>query len=187
MIKEGKIEIRHLQDSDKPFLVKWLSDPAVLQYYEGRDNPHDSERVNAHFFNRKDEATRCIAEYEGKPIAYIQFYLVDDESKRVYGYEEVQESIYGTDQFIGEVEYWNGGIGTLLVNLMKKFLTEQKGASRIVMDPQAVNVRAIACYEKCGFKKVKILPKRELHEGEWRDCWLMEYVVSPADKRDALK
>ena len=175
MIKEGKIAIRLLQDSDKPILVKWLSDSAVLQYYEGRDNSHDLERVNAHFFNRENDATRCIAEYEGKPIAYIQFYQVDAETKGVYGFEEVQESIYGTDQFIGEVEYWNKGIGTWLVNLMKSFLTEQKGASRIVMDPQAANVRAIACYEKCGFKKMKMLPKHELHEGEWRDCWLMEY------------
>lgn len=187
IIKEGGLEIRHLEDSDKQILVKWLSDPVVLQYYEGRDNPHDLERVNARFFNREDDTTRCIAEYDGKPIAYIQFYLVDDESKGVYGYDEVQDSIYGTDQFIGEVDYWNKGIGTLLVNLMKKSLIEKKEASRIVMDPQADNMRAIACYEKCGFKKVKLLPQSELHEGEWRDCWLMEYVVSTIDIQKATE
>lgn len=175
MIEEGKLAIRLLQDSDKPLLVQWLSDPVVLQYYEGRDNPHDLEWVNARFFNREDDTARCMVEYAGLPIAYIQFYQLDDETKKVYGCEELQEPIYGTDQFIGESEYWNKGIGTLLVNLMKQYLIDQKGASRIVMDPQAVNVRAIACYEKCGFKKVKLLPKHELHEGEWRDCWLMEY------------
>ena len=42
-------------------------------------------------------------------------------------------------------------------------------------DPQAWNERAIRCYEKCGFKKVKLLPKHELHEGEYRDCWQIEY------------
>ncbi len=43
------------------------------------------------------------------------------------------------------------------------------------MDPQLRNTRAMKCYEKCGFKKIKILPKHELHEGVHQDCWLIEY------------
>lgn len=58
---------------------------------------------------------------------------------------------------------------------MAKYLVENKQAGKVVMDPQTRNVRAIKCYENSGFKKVKILPKRELHEGEYQDCWLMEY------------
>jgi aminoglycoside 6'-N-acetyltransferase len=98
---------------------------------------------------------------------------LDDVTKKDYGY--FGENVYGTDQFIGEVEYWNKGIGTLLVSSMVLFLTEENNAERVVMDPQTGNTRAIRCYEKCGFKKVKILPKNELHEGEYRDCWLIEY------------
>lgn len=45
----------------------------------------------------------------------------------------------------------------------------------VVMDPQTWNKRAIRCYEKCGIKKVKILPEHEFHEGRYRDCWLIEY------------
>ncbi len=44
------------------------------------------------------------------------------------------------------------------------------------MDPQCRNARAIACYEKCGFKKIRILPRHEMHEGEMRDCQLVEQV-----------
>ena len=58
---------------------------------------------------------------------------------------------------------------------MVTFLVEQKQADLVVMDPQTWNERAIRCYEKCGFKKVALLPKNELHEGEYRDCWLIEY------------
>ena len=64
------------------------------------------------------------------------------------------EIIYGTDQFFGEPSYWNKGIGTRLVSAMVKYLIEEKGANRIVMDPQTWNERAIRCYEKCGFEKV---------------------------------
>ncbi|WP_325063423.1 GNAT family N-acetyltransferase [Gracilibacillus salitolerans] len=79
------------------------------------------------------------------------------------------------DQFIGEEKYWNKGIGTLLVSSMVAFLIKHKNPDRIDMDPQTTNTRALHCYEKCGFKKVRILSNHELHEGDYQDCWLMEY------------
>jgi len=63
------------------------------------------------------------------------------------------EDIYGMDQFIGEADYWNKGIGTLLVTSMVNYLIGSKKATRVVMDPQVRNTRALKCYEKCGFKK----------------------------------
>ena len=41
----------------------------------------------------------------------------------------------------------------------------EMGAEAIAMDPKVNNERAIKCYEKSGFKKVKILKEHELHEG----------------------
>ncbi|WKA52330.1 GNAT family N-acetyltransferase [Planococcus liqunii] len=175
LFHDEKMTIRKLEDSDKEALVKWLSDPEVLKYFEGCDNPHDLKRVNQHYFERKDETTRCLVEYEGTPIGYIQFYPVLEEERMAYGYWNPDEVIYGTDQFIGEPDYWNRGLGTELVELMKKYLLSEKQADVLVMDPQVSNERAIACYEKCGFQKVKFLPAHELHEGEMKDCWLMEY------------
>ncbi|SDK37295.1 aminoglycoside 6'-N-acetyltransferase [Aneurinibacillus migulanus] len=37
------------------------------------------------------------------------------------------------------------------------------------MGPQTRNTRALKCYEKYGFKKNRILPKYELHEGEYQE------------------
>jgi aminoglycoside 6'-N-acetyltransferase len=88
--------------------------------------------------------------------------------------------IYGIDQFIGEPQYWNKGIGTRLVTGMVQYLLEEKGATIVIMDPQVRNTRAIQCYEKCGFEKVKFLPEHELHEGVMRDCWLLEYTNKKA-------
>ncbi|TYR80498.1 acetyltransferase [Priestia megaterium] len=174
IISNEKLIIRELTESDKELLVKWLSNPLVLQYYEGRDNPHDINMINEHFYQYEDDVTRCMIEFEHTAIGYIQFYLVDSQEKKAYGYE-VLENIYGMDQFIGETDYWNKGIGTDLVKLMIDYLTHKKHAEKIVMNPQAWNQRAISCYERCGFKKVKYLPKHEYHEEELRDCWLIEY------------
>ncbi len=54
-------------------------------------------------------------------------------------------------------------------------LWRTRGAEAIAMDPKVNNERAIKCYEKCGFTKVKVLKEHELHEGVLEDCWMMEY------------
>ncbi|CEG23247.1 Bifunctional AAC/APH [Planococcus massiliensis] len=173
IIQNEHLAIREITLKDKEIMAHWLSDPRVLHFYEGRDNPHDEQLVAARFINRHDETARCIVEYKGRAIGYIQFYPVLAEERKIYGYGS-QEKIFGTDQFIGEPDYWNKGIGTELVKFIKPYLFESLGADRIVMDPQTENKRAVACYEKCGYRKVKLLEKHELHEGKMRDCWLME-------------
>jgi aminoglycoside 6'-N-acetyltransferase len=173
---KNKLTIRELEEQDAPKLVEWLSNPRLLEFYEGRDKPHDLYMVKNAFYQDSNE-TRCMVEYDGLEIGYIQFYEIDESEKRSY-FEEAaaNQKIMGTDQFIGETSYWNQGIGTVLIQSILEYLTVVMGAVKVIMDPQARNHRAIACYKKCGFRKVKHLPEHEWHEGEKRDCWLMEYA-----------
>lgn len=168
------LTVRELELNDKDLLVTWLNDPLVLKYYGGRDRPHDRDMVDAHFY-QEDSVTRCLIEFHHQPIGYIQFYELGAEERLEYGYSDPAEKIYGTDQFIGETAFWDKGIGKLLVSSMLDYLIGVAKADRVVMDPQQWNVRAISCYERCGFKKVKELIAHEMHEGQFRDCWLMAY------------
>jgi len=172
--KTDDLLVRTLETSDQELLVKWLSDPRVLEYYGGRDRPHDLELVKEIFY-KQDEEVRCIFEYLEKPIGYIQYYLVDEKTKKEYGLKG--KRIFGTDQFIGEVEFWNQGIGKKLIKSMIEYLKTHGHADKVVMDPQTWNERALKCYESCGFKKIRILEAHEWHEGKLRDCWLIEYPV----------
>lgn len=115
--------------------------------------------------------------WNGQAIGYLQFYPVEPESKTLYGYP-VNECLWGIDQFIDEPDYWNQGIGTQLFQAIASYLLNL-GAAGVVMDPEASTQCALRAYEKAGFKKVKLLLKHERHEGEWRDCWLMEFVKQP--------
>lgn len=175
LLKANQLIVRKLERKDDIFLAKWLSDANILTYYEGKDNPFDLEKVNKKFYDVNGDKTRCIIEYDGLSIGYIQFYPLKPDDRIAFDYNDDTDIIYGLDQFIGESNYWNKGIGTKLILAMKEYLVNEKQADILVMDPQAWNERAIHCYEKCGFQKVKYLPKQELHEGELRDCWLMEY------------
>ncbi|WP_256757369.1 GNAT family N-acetyltransferase [Cohnella sp. WQ 127256] len=176
-IKKHEISIRTLEPEDAELLVKWLSDPTVLEYYEGRDRPHDLELVIKHFYEDREGITQCIIQYKEVDIGFIQFYLIGDEELEIFDYKEYPGKIYGMDQFIGEPSYWNQGIGSRLIQEIVSYLVDQQGANKIVMDPQAWNSRAIRVYEKNGFKKKKYLEKHEMHEGELRDCWLIEFDV----------
>ncbi|GFZ33221.1 hypothetical protein CSC2_37470 [Clostridium zeae] len=130
--------------------------------------------IETKFYNGSNK-TRCIIEYFEIPIGYIQFYAISEEECYEYGFENLKGEIYGTDQFIGETNYWGQGIGKMLMELITNYLTSEKRVQKILLDPQSWNERAIKCYEKSGFIKIKLLPKHELHEGELKDCWLMMY------------
>lgn len=181
--KQG-VSVRKLEAGDADHLVRWLSDARVLEYYEGRDRPHDMAMVQEHFY-RDDQIEACIIQLDDRDIGYIQYYYVDPEEREVYGYGEGDGRILGMDQFIGEPDCWNQGIGTRLIQGMVSYLTNTLQADKIVMDPQTWNARALRVYEKCGFRKIRLLEKREWHEGEYRDCWLIEYsAANGEEKRD---
>lgn len=176
-LSHGPLHIRRLQVEDIPTMARWLSDPRVLAYYEGRDNPHDEAKVQDVFFARKEEnEAACLFSYEGKPLGYVQFYPVPPEELSALGYDAA-EAVYGMDQFIGEPEYWNRGIGSLMIRVVVRYLFTECGATRVIMDPVVENERAIRAYEKCGFRRVRIMPEKEWSEGRLHDCWHM--VATP--------
>lgn len=112
--------MRLLPKPRPPLLTRRLSDPRVLEFYSGRDRPHDRERVREHFYV-SDYVTRCLVELNEQAIGYLQFYPVESELKRLYGYP-TNECVWGMDQFIGESDYWNRGIGTQLVLAVASYL-----------------------------------------------------------------
>ncbi|PWV94531.1 aminoglycoside 6'-N-acetyltransferase [Paenibacillus cellulosilyticus] len=175
LYQQDQLTVRRLELDDAQLLVRWLSDPVVLEFYEGRDRPHDHALVMEHFYRGDDdEEVRCIVEFEEEAIGYIQFYPLDDEDREEYGYQDVVGDIYGMDQFIGEPRFWNRGVGTKLVQATVQYLFREKEAAKVIMDPQTWNTRALRVYDKCRFNRVKLLESHEWHEGEMRDCWLIE-------------
>jgi aminoglycoside 6'-N-acetyltransferase len=181
LIRDGNLAIRPMRDdlADYECLARWLSDPRVLEFYDGRDHPLSLAGAIEKYSPRilaADGVTPCLLILQDDPLGYMQYYPVSDEDKAEYGLDAGEDAsgLYAFDQFIGEPEHWNQSLGTRAVTLLVEYLLRNKMARRIVIDPQARNPRAIRCYEKCGFRKVKLLPGNELHEGKMEDCWLME-------------
>jgi aminoglycoside 6'-N-acetyltransferase len=157
---------------DYGWVARWLTEERVLAFYEGRDNPFPLDKVKQKYAPRvlaEEGVTPCIMEHECHPIGYLQFYPADPKE---YQFDE-RGTIFALDLFIGEPDYWGRGLGTQFLRLLLCYLFEQRGADWVILDPHVDNARAIRSYEKCGFRKLKLLPQHELHEGKPVDCWLM--------------
>jgi aminoglycoside 6'-N-acetyltransferase len=180
LIQQDEVAIRLMRDeiSDYELMAKWLTDEQVLEFYEGRDNPFPLDKIRETYkpmIAGDDPVIPCLVSYQNIPIGYLQYCALNDlvESDRQLYHLDETDNVYAIDLFIGEIDYWNQGIGTKILSVFVNYLFEQLQAEKIVIDPHADNLRAIRCYEKCGFVKIKLLPTHELHEGKYSDCWLM--------------
>ena len=135
------LKFRPLTPDDFPLLLEWLSREHVRQWWDaGEDTP---EKVARNYGEEEEGLKRFIlveAEESGeKPIGYFQHYHVPDGS-------------IGIDQFIGEEDYINRGVGTKAIRMFVEMIMREHEPASIILDPSPENKRAIRCYEKVGFR-----------------------------------
>lgn len=179
-ILKNEIKIRLMKNNhyDYSLIEKWRTDEKVLEFYGGRDKPYTLKKVINTYKPRilgYEPLIPCIFSYQNIDIGYLQYYQLNqlpEHIREMYGLEKT-DHVYGIDLFIGETQYWNQGIGTQVLSLAIDYIFKQLSAMKIVIDPNVKNFRAIRCYEKSGFVKIKLLPSHDLHEGKYQDCWLM--------------
>ena len=168
MIQTNKLNIRNMSESDYSYMVKWLNDDLILEYYGPRLTMAEVMSKYGPRINNEHYVRPCIVENKGEPIGYMQYYKIPNEQFEKYGYTQ-EESIYGMDQFIGVPDLWGKGIGTQMINALLKFLNSEMDVDKVVLDVKCTNLRAIKVYEKCGFRIVKDLED---------NYFLMEWVKS---------
>ena len=64
--------------------------------------------------------------YDYSGVELPENYCYDEELLNEYHYPITDKIVYGVDQFIGEPEYWDKGIGTKFMKLMLEYLTNEK-------------------------------------------------------------
>lgn len=80
---------------------------------------------------------------------------------------------------IGEKAYWNRGYGTDAMKTAIRYCFEKLDLNKISLTVDTENVRGIACYKKCGFKKVGFLKDDANRNGQLCDSFLMEIFKFP--------
>lgn len=168
------ISIRKMNHTDYDVMSKWLSTKEVLTFYGDVDEPFSVEKIKNKYearVNGQNAVSPFIVELAHTPIGYMQHYSLSEKARIEYGYP-LNLNIYGMDQFIGLPQYFDQGIGTQMVRQFVDDVFHETDVDMIVLDPEFTNTRAIKCYEKCGFVKMK-----KIQHGS---KWLMELK---ADRR----
>ena len=134
------LSFRSLRVSDFPLLLTWLSNGHVKQWWNDGDDT--LEKVAMHYGAEEPDVARFIliesTESGESLLGYFQYYIVSKE-------------VIGIDQFIGEADRINKGIGTAAINLFLEIIVTRHKPQQIIIDPHPENKRAIRCYEKVGF------------------------------------
>ncbi|MFF2753709.1 GNAT family N-acetyltransferase [Psychrobacillus sp. NPDC058041] len=153
MLNKNEFLIRPMNESDYVLIAKWLSDEKVLEYYGPRLTLEQVITKYGPRIEGNHSVKPYIVEYKNTPIGYMQYYPILDTQLRAYGYLE-QQHIFGIDQFIGEINLWGKGIGSTMISMLLEYISLKESVQLVILDVKNTNVRAIKCYEKCGFRTV---------------------------------
>ena len=161
-------------------VLRWMTDPETMRFWEGMTEIYDLARVQAEYRESLVEhVVPCIVEWNGRAVGYMQFVKMEDAAYYEIPQAEWDravrpgETAYGIDMYIGEVDCRDRGLGTRMLNLLASALFASYGADVLLIDPKTHNARAIACYRKCGFRDCCVVPQREKQDGVLHDSLIM--------------
>lgn len=148
----GTFIFKPLQDNDLDLLSHWFKEPHVKEWWN--DNLSD-EAIRLKYKKRIGDKIICpyIAYLNERPIGFIQSYQADKVGEGWWP-DEVEGTL-GIDQFIGEKELINRGIGTKMICAFIDYLFKDPTVQKIITDVDPKNLRAMRCYEKSGLKFVR--------------------------------
>jgi aminoglycoside 6'-N-acetyltransferase len=106
--------------------------------------------------------------------------FVEGEIAGWLGWYEETDEMYrhgGLDIFLAPA-FQDRGLGREVLRLGARWLIEERGHHRLIIDPAASNARAIATYLAIGFKPVGVMRLYERgYDGTWHDGLLMDMLA----------
>lgn len=156
------LELRRVTRDDLDALAEIIREPEIAPWWPLAD-PEDE-------FLSQDYPAYVI-EVEGAIAGVILFWEHDDPGYRHAGMDVAVSTAYHGQ-----------GLGRRSLRAMMRYLVRERGHHRLSIDPAAANERAIAVYERVGFKPVGILRQYErAADGTWHDGLLMDALAEELD------
>lgn len=166
----GKVtSLRPMRRDDLKLLHRWLNDPTIMQYWDGRDHPATFDRVEARFRKSVEGLDRDAVRFmidipaseereEARTIGMVQHGRIVPRARNTQ-----------VDLLIGESDCRDSGYGT---DAMRTFLGHLFGAMKVHrawLTLRATNASAVRGVEKVGFAREGVLREHDFLEGKHVD------------------
>lgn len=141
------LQLRPLEDKDISLFRGWLCKEHVGRWYT---EPEEwLAEVNGRFDGYRF-VTHLIADCDGKPIGFCQYYACVHAAEDWYG-DVPMEGTYSIDYLIGEEAYLHKGLGKAIVLRLVEAIFRLKDAKRIIVQPEEENTNSRKTLLACGF------------------------------------
>jgi RimJ/RimL family protein N-acetyltransferase len=152
-ITMASFDFRFVVPADLALLREWHRRAHVLEWWPEPPSEQDLKDLCA---CGADLASRFyIALLAGAPAGFIQSYSPVEGHAEGWWLDEHDPGVRGIDQFLANPEQLNSGLGTQMTQDFVAMLFADPTVTRIQVDPQPHNARAIRCYEKAGFRAAR--------------------------------
>ena len=158
-----RVVLRPLAADDAEPLADMLMTPEVSRWW----GPHDREHHRAGFVEDAARNDAFAIEVDGALAGWLGVY------------EEVEPDYRhgGLDIFLAPAAQ-GAGHGPRALRLAARWLVDERGHHRLIIDPAAANERAIGAYAAIGFRPVGVMRAYERGaDGEWHDGLLMDMLA----------
>lgn len=154
-----------------PLHAIW-SEPSVMQGWGKPDSP---DTIAASLRGEGDTVLLVIV-VNHAVVGAIQYYEEDDP---MYRHAGIDIYLSGANQ--------GRGLGSEAMRLMIRFLLDERGHHRLIIDPANANTRAIKCYQSVGFRPVGVMRQYQRNtDGVFIDSLLMDLLASECEARPPM-
>jgi aminoglycoside 6'-N-acetyltransferase len=140
--------VRRATDADADLLVEWHADPEVSRYWD--DETFTREEILQRL--RRPDVEAFVVEAGGEPVGYLQAWREGDTG--------------GIDMFLVP-DARGRGLGPDAARALARHLRDERGWSRVTVDPYASNERAIRAWRRAGFVDAEQRPADDEHPAPW--------------------
>jgi aminoglycoside 6'-N-acetyltransferase len=159
----ARVQLRAASREDVPALVGIRSTPEVYARWRGGDDLHAAVCEDL----ADDDVQVLVILHDGRVVGAVQW-----GEERDPDYRHANIDIYLDPAVHGR------GLGADAVRTLARYLFEDLGHHRLVIDPAADNEAAVRCYAKVGFRAVGVMRRYERGpDGTWHDGLLMDLLA----------
>jgi len=164
-IDEMRVSLENLTRDHADDFLRWISTKEAILYSLSKFQPHRDRTWVSEYILKISRDTSC----------WNQVIIANERNVGYCGLSNISKMNKCAEYYIliGDVGYWNIGVGTKAGSLVLEHGFDNIGLHRIWLTVSSPNLGAIRSYEKLGFQKEGVMKEACNRENSFHDKIVM--------------